>query len=196
MVPRSLIIRIGVLGLLLAPASVPAASAQEMPVPVEVQYPLFLKMLTFNRDLEAQAGDELVIGVAYQPGVRPSWLAKDAFMQAVAASRIRRIKDLPVRVIPLEVEHVGQLRGLLEAHQVDVLYVTPLRAVEIEQVAEAARAQRVITLAGVPAYARAGLAVSIDMDGRKPRMLINRTAARAAGADFHAQLLRLAHLID
>ena len=36
---------------------------QDMAVPISTQYPLFLKILTYDRNIEARAPDEIVIGL-------------------------------------------------------------------------------------------------------------------------------------
>ena len=41
-----------------------------------------------------------------------------------------------------------------------------------------------------------GLAVGVGLRGKKPEILINLEAARAEGADFNAQLLRLARIVN
>jgi hypothetical protein len=52
-----------------------------------------------------------------------------------------------------------------------------------------------LTLTGVAEYVRAGIAVGIGVRDDRPEILVNLAAARAAGADFSAQLLLLARVI-
>ena len=82
----------------------------------------------------------------------------------------------------------------LRKRQVDVLYVAPLRALDITIVADAARATRVTTCTGTPDYLTAGLAVSVRYQGERPKLLINVEAARLEGAEFSAELLKLAQV--
>ena len=46
--------------------------AQEMEIPVAVQVPLFLKVMSFDRQLRARGEGEYVVAVAYQSGNRAS----------------------------------------------------------------------------------------------------------------------------
>ena len=171
------------------------AAAQEVVTPLAVQYPLFLKMLTYDRSLDAHPNDDLVLGVVYQSRFRASLTTKDELLREASASPLKRVKSRNVRVVPLEADRAEDLVPLLRKHGIDALYVCPLRALSPEDVAAASAAARVVTLTGVPAYVRRGLAVGIDLQERKPRMLINLPAAVAAGSDFNARLLQLAEVI-
>lgn len=180
--------------LFLLPWCLGLSAEQDMAVPLDVQYPLFLKILTFDRNLQMRAGEELVIGVVYQPRVRASWLAKDALMKLIDTSSIQA-KNLPVRGVPIEARSPEHLARAIEIHRVDVLYVGPLRAVAIKDVTSVSRPRHVITLTGMPRYVDDGLAVGIGLAQERPEILVNLAAARAEGADFKAQFLKLARII-
>ena len=49
------------------------------------QYRLYMKILTFDREFKAKAGEQLVIGILYIKASRASRQAKDDFARAVAA---------------------------------------------------------------------------------------------------------------
>ena len=68
-------------------------------------------------------------------------------------------------------------------------------AFETEKITGVSRAKKVITLTSVPDYVESGLAVGIGVKGGKPRIIINLPAAKAEGANFSSQLLRLAKVI-
>lgn len=162
--------------------------AQEMAAPVEVQVPLFLKLLHFERQLQSRAaGDTLVIGVVYQQHFRVSLEAKDEFAAAVEAASTGG----PRRCAPLDLDSEKDLARALAASQARVLYLCPLRAADLNKIALIARDRRVLTLTGVPDYLDAGVAVGIDNKGGKPLILINLPAVRAAGGDFSSRLLSL-----
>jgi hypothetical protein len=165
-----------------------------MVVPMNVQYPLFLKILTFDRELAVRAGAEVVIGVVYQERVRESWLAKDELLRVVESSPVKRVKDLSVRAVAISLDDPADLEEALVRHGVDVIYVSPLRAFDIEQITRLARGRNLLTLTGVPDYVDAGIAIGIGLSGDLPEILVNLRAAKAEGADLHASLLRLATL--
>lgn len=184
---------VALFGALLAGAASPAA---DMAVPAEVQHPLFLKILSYDRNLERRAGSELVFGIAYQGRYRPSVTARDAFVRAAEASAVTRINGIPVRYVPVEASTPAALARAVERHELDVLYVCPLRAFDVRAIAAVSRSAQVATLTGVPGYVSAGLAASIDAREGRPEIVINLPAARAEGIKFNAKLLKLVRIVS
>lgn len=162
---------------------------------MDVQYPLFLKILTFDRQLDQRAGREVVIGVVYQDRVRASWLAKDEFLGVVANSAIKRIRNTPVRAVPIAVDADEKFEAELIRKGVDVLYVAPLRAHDVRKITRLSQKRQILTLTGVPEYVESGVAIGIGIAGDTPEILVNLECARKEGADLHANLLRLAKLV-
>jgi hypothetical protein len=169
--------------------------AQDVVVPVDVQFPLFLKILTFDRHFKTRVRDEIVIGILYQKKFRASLNVKNAFLNAVDESSIKTIEGLPIRCVPIEIED-DTLESALSQNRVNLLYVAPVRAVNVEDITFVSRAKQVVTFTGVPDYVELGLAVGIGAKGERPLIIINLPAAKAEGADFRSQLLRLAKVIQ
>lgn len=163
--------------------------AQEMEVPVRIQIPLFLKVLSFDRHLEARTSVELVVGIAYQRGYRASEIAREE-----AARSLGNVSDgvagRRVRVVAIDLDRESLAEALVRC-AASVLYVAPLRAVDISEIASIASDADVTTLTGVPRYVRLGIAVGVRLQGDRPRLLINVDAARDQGANFSAELLKL-----
>lgn len=172
----------------------PMSRAQEMAVPVKVQIPLFLKILTFDRKLKARVGDEIVIGVVYQRKFRKSLNVKDRFVDMMNESSITKVENIPIRQVSIDIDKTD-LAGAVSRNNIDILYVAPLRALGVKTITGVSRAKRILTLTGVPDYVESGLAVGIGIKGEKPRVIINSPAAKAEGADFSSQLLKLAKVI-
>jgi hypothetical protein len=177
---------LALLGLALGGIASPAA-AQQVAVPVEIQVPLLLKILAFNRSL-ADAADTLVVGIVFQHRNRASAAIGEEVRGLLAAAA------RPIRVVAIDLDETRDLRGTLLRESVRVVYVAPLQAVSVSTVTEATRGERVVSLTGVPRYVEQGLAVGIDLSDSRPRIVINLAASRAEGADFSAELLKLARL--
>jgi hypothetical protein len=163
------------------------AVAQDVPVPAGVQIPLLLKILTFDRHL-SDATEPLVVGVVFQRRNRASAAIGEEVRGLLAAAA------RPIRVVVIDLDETRDLRGTLLRETVRVVYVAPLQAVSVSTVAEATRGEGVVSLTGVPRYVEQGLAVGIDMSDSRPRIVINLAASRAEGAEFSAELLKLARL--
>jgi hypothetical protein len=172
----------------------PAGLADETGLPVEVQYPLILKILQFDRNLVSRAGTEIVIATIYQGRHRASVRARDEVHRAAKAASAQRVADLPVRVVDVDIEQVD-LAQALESMGVDVAYVMPLRAVNISTITGVTREMRIATVTGVEEYVHDGVSVGLGVFQEKPRVLVNLDASRAEGVDFSSRLLSLAQLV-
>jgi len=171
-------------------ASTPAdAHAQDMDVPVQMQVALFLKVLTFDRNLVVSPASEIVVGVVFQSGYRASVNAKNVAMAALQVTGNSR----KIRAIAIDLDR-ETLVTALPRYRPSVLYVAPLRAIEIGDLATTARNANITTVTGVPEYISLGLAVSVKLQGERPKLVINAEAAKAEGADFSAELLNLAQI--
>jgi hypothetical protein len=184
------------LTLIASPGASGALAAQDIVVPVAVQIPILVKILSFNRTLTPHEPGQLVIGVVYQSRYQRSATVADEVRRAVRSLPKNALPGLEPRVVGLDLDDTADLAAALARERVVILYVSPLRAVEISELTSHSRPLRITTLTGVPQYVEAGLAVGLDSKGDRPQILINLAAARAEGADFDAQLLKLARLVD
>ncbi len=187
-------LRIGSVFALLALAG--SACAQEMPVPVDAQVPVLLKVLAFDRRIADARGENLVVGVLYQSGFRLSSTVKDWVMDALSRAGSSGPADRPLNVVAIDADRKENLEEGLTRLGVKVLYVTPLRAFDLPSLVAATRRSRTLTLTGVPDYVEAGLSIGLDLKQDRPRILVNLHAARAEGADLAAPLLGLATLVE
>jgi len=182
-------------GGLVALLAASAAHGQEMPVPAPTQALIFTKILTFDRNLKARAGKELRIGVLYQKKVRSSLEAQEEFVRAMCGDPGRRIDGLPLSCAAIEWTSASEVEAALVLKGIRVLYVAPLRAVAIEEVVAISRARRITKLTGVPEFVEKGIALGLALRAERPLILVHLAAARAEGADFNSQLLKLARVL-
>ena len=172
------------------------AAAQEMPVPMQTQVGLFVRVLRYDHNLP-RADGALVVGVLHQSKLRES--ASAAREAAMAFAGQGRIADLPTTVVQLDLDDrvvSADLERALVSGKVDVLYVCPLRAFDVAAITRATRAHAVLTLTGVPAYAERGLSVALGLVGERPQIIVNLAASRAEGSDLASELLRLSRIIE
>lgn len=171
------------------------ARTQEMAVPVSIQVPLLMKVMSADRNLAERSGSELVIGVFYQPRFRASAATMEAFIEAAGSTLASPIAGQPVRVLPVLIEGEPDWNALIVSNELDVCYIAPLRALGFADLLPAAQAHQAITCTGVPEFVEAGLAIGFDSRGGKPQIVINIDAARGEGIDFSSQLLKLARIV-
>ena len=158
-----------------------------------VQWPLFSKILTFDYNLPARAEDELVIGLVYQQKFRESLIVKNKALKV--ASSLEEMGKYDFRCVEIDISDSTDLEKIISREGIDILYVAPLRAVQMKTIFSASRATQTMTLTGVPDYVESGLAVGIDMKGGKLQISINLPASKAEGCHFSSRLLKLAKII-
>src|SRR4029077_18939563 len=102
----------------------------------------------------------------------------------------------PVRWVAIEWKDGEQLRLALIHERTDVVYLTPVRGVELDPITSTARTGGMTTFTGVPLYVEQGLALSVGIVRERPQIIVNLPAMRAEGSDFTSQLLRLCKVIE
>ena len=175
---------------------VQATLAYEMPVPPSMQASLFVKILTFDRNLKVRAGKDVRIGVLYQRKVRSSLEAQEEFLLAMCGDPSQRIEGLALSCAAIEWTDARDVEDALVRKGIRFLYVTPLRAVAIEEIVAISRARKITTLTGVPEYVDQGIALGLSLRAERPLIVIHVAAARAEGADIDSQLLKLARVVS
>jgi len=86
------------------------------------------------------------------------------------------------------------LQWLMPA-RTDVVYLTPLRSFDVRSISQTGRDLGILTLTGVPEYVELGIAIGLDRERGRPRILVNLEAAIAGGADLSSELLKLARMV-
>lgn len=179
---------------LLASAHAGRADTDEIAVPVSVQYPLMLKILQFDRNLRAHVGERIVIGVIYQGRSRTSLRTKDEFVKAHGDSGGTRVAGTPVDVVAIDIEETS-LVDAFDSLEIDVVYLTPLRAVDIATITALTRERGITSMTGVESYVRAGVSVGVGLAQEKPKVIVHLDGSIAEGADYSSQLLSLALVV-
>jgi hypothetical protein len=170
--------------------------AQDIVVPVELEIPLFSKILVFDRNMKNRIGHEMTVGILFQSHYRRSLTVKKDFLDYVRINPDQSVNQIPIRFVAVDLNDTTDLASVIEETHINVLYITPLRAVDMNVITLISRSKSLITWTGVPEYVAAGISIGIGIKGGKPLILINRPAAIAEGLDFSSQLLKLAQIFD
>jgi hypothetical protein len=166
-----------------------------MPVPVEVQASLLPKILSFERMDGKWAPEKWVVGILFQSSVRSSIVCAQEFADAIPKV-LRSRNGSPAECTMIEYTSDAELVRRMKDEGVTLLYVAPLRAVDIERVGGLLQTSRVLSYTGVPPYVDAGLALGIDLLANRPKIVVNLPVTRGVGMEFSSQLLKLARVIE
>ena len=194
MPPIKRILNVEVLGTLLLLAG--GSPLEEMPVPAKQRVAIFLKVLTFDRRIAHTKKKDLLVAILYQSGFRGSVRVKDQVEEAFTKASSDSPAGRALKLVVIDADREPDLAATLRRLEAEALYVTPLRALDIATVINAARRTSTLTLTGVPEYVEAGLSIGLTMKQDKPQILVNLEASRAEGADLAAPLLKLATIVS
>lgn len=171
------------------------AGADSMAVPADRQITLLLKVLTYDRQLEAKAGDELVIGVVSVPTDPESAKASQQVQKTLHGFLGKTVKKLGLQFFVHDYDTPEKLEDWVKRRKIDVVYLAPGNAGNVDAIVAVTRRLKVTTATGVPGYVERGVAVGIGERQSKPQILINLASARQEGSDFDSSLLRIATVI-
>jgi hypothetical protein len=172
-----------------------APRAETMPTPTDLQVPLLLKILTYDRELLQKVKSDLTIGIVYFPSDTSSVEARDEVQRVFQQLADKTVRKVAIRSVAVEYKGPAELLAAATTNHINVFYVTPGNAPHLDRVLQVSQSQRITTVTGVPEYVEKGVAVGIGVRQDKPQILINLAAVKSEGSEFDASLLRIATVI-
>jgi hypothetical protein len=172
-----------------------APGMEIMPVPAELQVPLILKILTYDRNFDSKAQTELRVGIVFVSGNPASLKAKNEIEDVFRRFSDKTVRKLAIRHSAVEYVSVSQVEEAARSNQFNIFYVAPGNAGNLETLLRISQARQIITTTGVPAYVDKGIAVGVGVEQDKPHILINLASSKAEGSEFDASLLRIAKVV-
>ena len=156
-------------------------------LPAEAQVALFQKIWSLDRSMAVAPGTIIVV---YQSRFRHSLVTKDEMLEAIARN------GRTMTAVPVDLDRgAGELDSVLKHAKNAVLYVAPLRAVDVRTVTAPAASHGIRTVTAVREYVGRGVAVGVVLRGKRAAVVIDLKQSRREGADFSSQLLKLAEVI-
>jgi hypothetical protein len=175
-----------VLGLMVLVRAAAVAAAEPMPLAPDLQVPLILKILTYDRHFEAKAGNDLVIGIVYAPADAGSVKAANDVSDTLYRFAGKTVKRLAIRYFLIEFTTPENLERSI---------VAPGNAKNLPDLIKVSQARGITTATGVPDYVRRGVSVGIGISDDRPQILINLPSTKLEGSEFDASLLRIATVL-
>ena len=172
-----------------------SAAHAEFSLPIVVQVPLILKLLTYEQRLMQTQEPVILIGFLFHPKDSESRGCFEQFNAQIESYADRTIHGHRVALVPLVIEDADRLRASLTRTHIDVLYVGPGNAARIKQISEVTRTVGTLTVTGDESYVDDGLSVAVVRRGEQPGITMNLAASRAEGFEWDARLLALCRVI-
>ncbi len=168
--------------------------AQDIAVPIYLQAPLLIKVVSFDRNVAQLNAAKYKIGIIYQGRNRNSKNIKDE-LEEFGRNTSVSVGGKKIEFVFYDVDKTD-LSELLAANRVNAVYVTPLRAYDIGYIVEITRANKILSMSGVEDYVEKGVSVGIGLSSDKPIILINAEGYKNEGVNFSSQLLKLCKIVE
>jgi hypothetical protein len=187
--------RVAVIGLLAGLALLTTPVGAAAVIPFDVQVPLVLKALTYDRNLKARAGDQVRIAIIVP--AKGSRTAADELQASLSGSQARTVNGMPVafKLIVAEADDSVE-QGLRDGGWAAAYIMPGFSRAELDKVRKACEQKRVLAVAAAVDDIDNGLAFGIGAQGSKPQIVINLKASKACGSDFDLALLQLSKIVQ
>ena len=180
---------LAVLAIVLAVTIPRRGLAQVETVPADIQAQFLSKLAGYDRNFAARAGATARVVILEARGSVKSQLS--AAEMKTALGHLDRIGGLPHEETIVPYEGAEKLAAHCRSAQIAAVYVTPGFDDEIDHLRTALADVNVMTVAAVPDYVPAGMAIGFGLQSGKPKLLINLEQARRQHVDFPAEVLVL-----
>lgn len=164
-----------------------ATAFAQMDVPASLQVALFYKIFDFDQSLAETPGQEVIIGIFYDPDNPQSRQAKEEIKNNFSALSDRKIGGKSVVI--------KEITAVEQVHDINILYVTPGNDSSISEIVKKCNMYKILGISGVNEYVQEGLAITISLNDQKPRIIINRSSAELCGAKLSSKIMVLAQII-
>jgi hypothetical protein len=171
------------------------ASAVAVVVPYDVQIPLVLKALTYDRNLKTRVVDHVRIALLAPPGGNRD--AVEELFASLDALPARSIDGLPVSFKEIAWTDEESFDRALRGARWAAVYALPGFSTEqLAQIRRTGQARRVLLVGAAEADVERGMAFGVGASAGRPLIVVNLSSTRACGSEFDLALLRLARVIQ
>lgn len=170
--------------------------AQRIKVPIDVQLKVIPKIISLNKSFSFESNENaLNIAVLYSSQQRNSKQVYQDIEKNLNSGGIV-VKGKLTNILYLDISNNNNIENFLRENKIKVLYITPLRGLDVSKITSICKTTSVLSISGVVEYIESDVSVILDIDDSKLQILINQKSAKSEGVDFSSRLLRIAKIID
>jgi hypothetical protein len=186
------LLALGVLAALLSLSQIGRADEQVLPISLEAE--LFAKVLTYDKNFPARAGQlARVLLVQKQGNADSSRVA--AQMQSALRTRAN-IGGIPHEVTIVTFGGAASLAELCKANGATALFLGPGFDDDVDAIRTALDGYDLLTAGSVPEYVPRGIVLGFDIVSGSPKVLVHLTQAKRQNVSLRAELLRMARIFE
>ena len=168
---------------------------QRVKAPIDLQLRIIPKILSLEKNLAQSKEKFFNISILFSKEQRNSAQVFESFTKSVNELGIA-IKDKEATVLPFDISGKGNIRSFLKNNKIKLLYITPIRGIDISEITKTCKEEGVLTITGVEEYSINQVSVVLSLEDNKLQIMINQKSSKQEGADFSSRLLRIAKLIE
>ena len=170
--------------------------AQRIKVPIDLQLKVIPKIISLNKNFSFNENAEVInLSVLYSSEQRSSQQVYEEFEKKEKIIGMN-IKGKNANVLSIDISSISNLREYLIENKIDVLYITPLRGVDIAKIRSICDEVDVLTISGVAEHIESNVSVVLDLENNKLQITINQKSAKSEGVDFSSRLLKIAKIVE
>jgi hypothetical protein len=163
--------------------------AELVSVPIELQAELLAKVLVYDRNMPARAGDRAQVLVLESGSDGES--GRFASRMQAALHLLPQIGGFSHDERIVEYSGATDLAQQCRAQRAAILIVSPGLGDQIAAISDALDGIALLTVAAVPDYVQKGLVLGFDVISGKPKLLVHLGHARKQHVDLRAEVLKL-----
>lgn len=168
---------------------------QRVKAPIDLQLRIIPKILSLEKNLAQSKEKFFNVSILFSKEQRNSAQVFESFTKSVNELGIA-IKDKEATVLPFDISGKGNIRSFLKNNKIKLLYITPIRGIDISEITKICKEEGVLTITGVEEYSINQVSVVLSLEDNKLQIMINQKSSKQEGADFSSRLLRIAKLIE
>ena len=175
------------------------ARADNSALPGSVFTAVMLKALSYDRNIDRQVKDKIVIGVvSASDDTAGQGFANDvkANILKVQATYLLKGKPLDADLVTLDKTFdKAKFEDQLKQANVSVLVVAVSDSASVGNILEATKELQVNSICGIPGCAKSGVGLEIVQNDNKPKLLSNLDSLKAEGSDYNSKFLAMCEAV-
>lgn len=164
-------------------------------IPVNIQFQIFFKILSYDKNLDARGSDGLNYLIVYQKKYRSSLAVYDDIRKMLDDYKFNYLEKFPLTFHFADIDEIPLTESIAK-EKIDLVYYCPLRGIDIKEISSITRELNVLSFSNLPGYVSEGVSVGLELINQKPRILINLNASKEEHSDFSSQLLKISKIVE
>ncbi len=154
------------------------------------------KILSLNKNFNFEdKTNRFNTSILYNSQQRNSKKVFDDFKAILGKTSIK-IREQHANLHPFDILVEQDLRNFLKQNEIIVLYLTPVRGVDISAITKICKEEQVLTITAVEEFQDNDVSVILGLEENKLQIKINLQSAKREGAEFSSRLLKIARIIE